>query len=92
MSREKRYRVHVLEILEEIFRNLGKLLIEDRNDVVFGLKKLVFQRIISKCSMDEIIRLTRCLLVNNSDKAIRSTLGLWFIGCLLEMAANLDYE
>lgn len=92
MSREKRYRAHALEILEEILRNLVKLLYEDRNDMVFGLKNLVFQRIISTCNMEEIIRLTRCLLVNNCDMAIESKLGLCFIGCLLETAANLDFR
>lgn len=92
MSREKRYRDHVLGILEEIFRNLDELLYEDRNDMVFGNKNVVFQRIISKCSMDEIIRLTRCLLNNNCDKAIESKLGLCFIGCLLETAANSDFR
>ncbi|XP_003748089.1 uncharacterized protein LOC100901706 [Galendromus occidentalis] len=92
MSREKRYRDHALEILEEILRNLEKLLYEDRNDMVFGLKNLVFQRIISKCSMDEIIKLTRCLLVNNCDQAIESKLGLCFIGCLLETADSLDFR
>ena len=92
MSREKRYREHALEILEEILRNLEKLLYEDRNDMVFGLQNHVFERIISKCAMDEIIRLTRCFLVNNCDMAIESKLGLRFIGCLLETAGDLDFR
>ena len=67
--------------------NLEKLLSENRNDGVFVLKTLVFQRMISKSSHQ-----TRGLWAKNSGKALESTLGLWFISCLLETAANLDYE
>ena len=91
LLREKTLRFHVITVLCRMFEDLDLLVELDSNDLVFAKKIHIFEIAINHCDMKRVLLLARCLL-KTSWGGIGSTLGLAFIGRLIERADSLDFR